>query len=127
MEKIYYENVLVGIRIREIKKEGSIPVTDAKEALQLVTLKHPKGTFLKAHLHIPQKRVTQRLQESLVVRKGRIKVELYTTQKKYFKSILLKPGEVFILLNGGYSLRMMQDSEIIELKNGPFKEDKELI
>lgn len=126
MEKIYYRKILVGIRIKKIKN-GSNPITDPKEALQLVTLKHPMGTLLKAHLHIPKKRVTQRLQECLVVRKGKVKVELYTTEKKYFKSILLNQGEAFVLLNGGYSLRMMKDSEIIELKNGPFKEDKELI
>lgn len=126
MEKIYYKNVLVGIRIRQIR-DGSNPITDPQEALQLVTLKHPKGVLLKAHLHVPQKRVTQRLQECLLVKKGRIRIGLYTTEKKYFKSIFLNPGESFILLKGGYSVFMMKDSEIIELKNGPFKDDKELI
>jgi hypothetical protein len=126
MKKIYCGKVLIGIKIGKIKS-GSIPITDTKEAIQLVTLKHAKGSILKAHLHVPVKRITQRLQECMVVKKGKVEVGLYSPEKKYFKSILLDQGEAFILLQGGCSLHMLRDSEIIEIKNGPFKEDKELI
>ena len=76
MEEIFYKKILIGLKIKSIQK-GSMPVTEGKEPLQLVTLKHPKGAYLKAHMHAPRKRITTRLQECLIVRKGKIKVDLY--------------------------------------------------
>jgi len=31
------------------------------------------------------------------------------------------------MMNGGYGIKILSDSELIEVKNGPFVEDKELI
>lgn len=126
IKKIIYKNELLGIRIRDIS-HGSVPITDGGEPLQLVTLKHPKGAYLKAHIHTPKKRVTNSLQECLIVKKGRVKLDLYGHDKKFHKYLYLKPGEVFVLAKGGYGIQLMEDSELIEVKNGPFKEDKILI
>jgi hypothetical protein len=126
MEKIFYKETLIGIRLRKIAK-GSIPITDENEPLQLVTLKHPKGAYLKAHRHTPKKRVTQCLQEALIVKKGRVKIDLYGPGDKFFKFIYLKEGETFVLMNGGYGIHVLKDAEILEFKNGPYVEDKVLI
>jgi hypothetical protein len=126
MTDIIHKKKLVGILLRAFPK-GSIPHTDGQEPLQLVTLKHPKGQYLLAHMHKPLKRTTTRLQECLIVRKGRIRIDIYGPDKKMFKKVTLKAGDVFILLNGGYGIHMLEASELIELKNGPFKEDKVLL
>ncbi|KKQ96658.1 MAG: hypothetical protein UV74_C0010G0004 [Candidatus Woesebacteria bacterium GW2011_GWB1_43_14] len=126
MEKIFYKKTLIGIRIKKIPK-GSVPLTDGKEPLQLVSLKHPKGSYLKAHIHEPKKRVTRSLQECLIVKKGKIRLDLYGRDKKKFKRLFLKAGESFILMNGGIGIHLLEDSECLEVKNGPFVEDKVLI
>lgn len=126
MEKIYYQDTLIAIRMKTIAS-GSVPITDGSEPLQLVTLKHPKGAYLKAHLHTPKKRQTETLQECLIVRKGKIKIDLYTPQRVFFKYVYLGVGEVLILVQGGYGIHILKDSELIEVKNGPFIEDKVLI
>lgn len=127
MEKFVYKNILIGIRIKRLQK-GSVPITDPKESVQLVGLKHPKGAYLKAHMHKLRRRVTARLQEGLFVRKGKIKIDLYAPETwKKFKSITLKAGEMFLLLNGGYGIHIVEDAELFEFKNGPFLEDKILI
>ncbi|HTW96842.1 MAG TPA: hypothetical protein VMD74_04270 [Candidatus Methylomirabilis sp.] len=126
MEKIYYGEKLIGLRIKTLAK-GSTPVTEDKQPLQLVTLKHPAGAYLKAHAHRPRRRTTERLQECLMVKKGRIKLDLYGPDKKLFKHLFLAAGDIFISLNGGIGIHFLQDGEIIEVKNGPFKEDKILI
>lgn len=123
MEKIYNNKILVAIRVSKIKN-GSIPITDINQPLQLVTLRHRKGSYLRAHVHNPKKRVTASLQECIVVKKGRVKVDLYTINKKYIKSLFLKQGQALLLVEGGYGIRLCEDSELIELKNGPFIEDK---
>ena len=126
MDRFYYNKTLIALRLKQIKS-GSIPQTDPKEPLQVVTLKHPKGTYLKAHLHQPKKRITQKLQECLIVVKGRIKIDLYTPQKKLIKYLYLNQGEVLIIVNGGCGIHLLHESEIVEVKNGPFIEDKVLI
>ena len=107
--------------------QGSVPVTSPDQPFQIVTLKHKKGTLLKAHLHIPTKRTTRYLQECLFVKKGKIKIALYTSDKKYLRSLFLNEGQIFLLIKGGYGIHILEDSEIFEFKNGPFIEDKQLI
>lgn len=126
MEKIFYKDTLVAIKISSFPK-GSTPLTDPYGPLQLVTLKHPKGAYLKAHMHKPKKRVTQKLQECLVVKKGKIKVNLYSPDKVKFKKIFLKEGQLLFMVNGGLGITVIADCEIMEFKNGPFVEDKVLI
>lgn len=129
MQEIWYKEILVGIKISTIKK-GSIPVTKGKEPLQMVTLKHPKGSYLKAHAHVPKRRVTSKMQECLIVKKGAVKIDLYAPLgKKFekFKTVSLIQGQIFILMNGGFGIHIMKDAELIEVKNGPFIEDKILI
>ena len=126
MEQIIHKGVVLAIRIKKIPR-GSTPATNEKESLQLVTLKHPKGAYLKAHMHKPLKRVTSSLQECLVVKKGKIRVDLYTQNKDYVKFIKLKEGELLIIMKAGIGITFLEDSEIMEFKNGPFKEDKILI
>lgn len=126
MEKILHNNELVAIRIKKLKKGITSP-TNPTEALQVVTHKRLQNEYTKPHMHAQKKRITKKLQECLVVVKGKIKVDLYSKSKKYFKSIYLLSGETIIFISGGHGVRILQDSEIIEIKNGPFIEDKVLI
>ena len=126
MDKVFYKKKLVGFRVRFITK-GSVPITEGTEPLQVVTLKHPKGAYLKAHMHAPRKRQTASLQECLIVKKGKIKIDLYGSNRKFIKYMYLSSGEMFLLMNGGIGIHVIKDAEMIEVKNGPFKEDKILI
>ena len=126
MSEIRYKKKLVAILLGRFPK-GSIPQTDGKEPLQLVSLKHPKGKYLLAHTHKPIKRQTAKMQECLIVKKGKIKVDLYGPDKKMFKKIVMKTGDLLFLANGGYGIHILEDAELVELKNGPFIEDKVLL
>lgn len=126
MQKIYYKKELLAIKI-DLLPKGSTPLTDPTFPLQIVALAHPKGKILAAHMHEPKKRTTPYLQECLVVKKGKIKVELYTREKKKFKKVFLKEGQALLMINCGVGITVMQDCEVMEFKNGPFVEDKVLI
>lgn len=126
MEKIIHNNILIAIRVKRLKN-GSIPITTPDDPLQIITHKHSKNHYIKAHIHVPKARSTQKLQECLVVKKGKLKVNLYAPKRKFFKYIYLTAGETLVLIDGGWSVHMLKDSEFIEIKNGPFIEDKLLI
>lgn len=126
MYKVIDKEKLIGLKLSKIS-DGSIPITNENEPLQLVTLKHKEGIHLKAHYHEPKKRITYKLQECLFVKKGLIKVNVYNKSGKFIESLVLKKGEIFFLVDGGYSIDLLKDSELIETKNGPFIEDKILL
>ncbi len=126
MIEICYKNKAIGLLIRKIST-GSLPQTKDNEPLQLITIKHPKGKYLVAHMHKSVKLQTSRVQECVVMRKGRVRMDLYGSDKKWFKRVILRAGDVFILQNGGHSFSFLEDSEFIELKNGPRAESKVLI
>jgi len=127
MEEIFYKNKLIGIRVKHMPN-GTVPITNEREPLQALSLRYKKNTHIvEAHFHAQKNRSANQLQECLVVIKGKIKIDLYGQDKKYFKSVNIKKGELFIRLSGGYKVSFLEDSEIFEFKNGPYKDDKVLI
>ena len=126
MEKIICNNTLLAVLFKKFKG-GAVPLTDPLEPLQVLVHKSQKGKYTKAHTHTPKQRITQKLQECLVVMKGKIKIDLYAPDKKFFKSTYLSPHEIVIFMNGGHAVHLLKDSEIVEVKNGPFIEDREFI
>lgn len=128
MEKVFYKKLVVGMKISKLPS-GSVPITADEEPLQMIGLKHPKGAYLKAHYHSSKHLTTSQVQECLFVKKGKVKLDIYgpSPRFKFLKKVFLKTGEAFIILKGGYGIHMLQNSELIEWKNGPYKNDKVLI
>ena len=126
MQKITDNGLVLGIKIDKMIK-GSKPITDPQEFVQVVTLKHSKGKYLQAHMHTPKQRRTAKLQECMIVVKGKVKLDLYSQGKKLVKQIYLNVGQGYLSLNGGIGIHILKNAEIIEVKNGPFIEDKILI
>lgn len=123
MEKIFHQKELLGVHVKQMLP-GSSPILDAGEPLQLLTLKHPKGAQVKAHTHTPTERVTTHLQECLVVVKGALQIALYGSGTKPVQEVRVNAGEAFVFMSGGHSVTFLEDAEVFEIKNGPFKEDR---
>jgi len=123
MKKCYYKKTLIGIKITSFAK-GSIPQTNPKESLGMLTIKLPKKTQIPAHIHKSVKKITYGSQECLIMKKGKIKIDLFGPDKKFFKSLLLKTGELFMVVSGGHKITVLEACEMFVIKNGPFKEDK---
>ncbi len=123
MEKILHKNELLGVHVKRMLP-GSTPVSDARAPLQLLTLKHVKGARIQPHTHQPIERVTTYLQECLVVIKGSLQIVLYGTETVPVKEVTVNAGEAFIFISGGHSVTFLEDAEVFEIKNGPFKEDR---
>ncbi len=126
MNKYYYKGTLIGIKIKKIL-EGSRPQTEPNEAVGILSFKHPSGAHFLAHKHRPRKRVTYQRQECFIVRKGKIAMRLFGPDNKFFKTITLGPGELFLAMGGGHDITVLEDCEVFEVKNGPYQEDKILI
>lgn len=126
MDRIYLHNKLVAVRVRRFP-DGTSPVSLPDGALQLLTIRRPSGHVVKAHRHVPQKRVTKMLQECLVVIRGKIRYDLFDAKGKCFKKVVVKAGEAMLVLGAGHAVHFLAPTLAYELKNGPFFEDKKFL
>jgi len=81
-----------------------------------------KGTHLAAHIHRLDHPLTiNAIQELLVVVSGTIRVTIYTRGGKRKKSVTLTSGDSILLMDGGHSVEFLEDSNVFELKQGPYR------
>jgi hypothetical protein len=88
---------------------------------QLGIIKYPKDSHIKAHYHNKVAREVFYTQEVLVIRKGKVKVNLFSNQNMDFLiSVILNTGDTILLASGGHGFEMLEDSEMLEIKQGPY-------
>lgn len=102
-------------------KKGLNFITSNEMFIQVGTWWYDAGKELQKHVHKDFDRVARRTQESVYVRKGSMKVTLYTEEFEKFKEFNLYEGELAVFGYGGHGYEILEnDTQIIETKNGPF-------
>lgn len=59
-------------------------------------------------------------QEVLFIRRGKLRVDFYTTEHEYLESRVLQAGDVILLIQGGHGFEVLEEVEMIEVKQGPY-------
>jgi len=96
-------------------------ITPDEMFIQVGSWWYDKGKELQKHVHKDFDRVARRTQESVYVRKGSMRVDLYTEDLEKFKEFNLYEGELAVFGFGGHGYTILEDdTQIIETKNGPF-------
>lgn len=90
---------------------------------QLAFMRHPAGKGIMPHVHNPVERRVTLTQETLFIRKGRMRVDFYDSERVYIESYELKTGDVILLIRGGHGFEMVEDTEFVEVKQGPYAGD----
>lgn len=104
----------------DFRKDGIEFFTPKKFSQQLGYMKHPAGYKIQPHIHKLVVREVQYTQETLLVKSGKIRVDFYSDDKKYVGSEKLSTGDVILLAGGGHGFVFLQDSELVEIKQGPY-------
>ncbi len=87
---------------------------------QLASMSYPAGKVIPAHRHNPVPRRVFFTQEALFIRKGKLRVDFYSAQREYCKSRVLGSGDVILLIAGGHGFEILEDLNMIEVKQGPY-------
>jgi mannose-6-phosphate isomerase-like protein (cupin superfamily) len=90
---------------------------------QLAYMHHPTGKTIEPHVHNPVPREVRYTQEVLFIRKGRLKVDFYDDSHAYLDSRELGAGDVILLCGGGHGFEVLEEIEMIEVKQGPYAGD----
>ena len=119
------ENVLAIIIRESFSKEGIEFFTPDEYSQQVGYMKRPKGYHIKPHIHHQISRTVSNTQEVLIIKKGKVRVDFFDAQKEYLMSEFLLKGDLIILISGGHGFFMEKESEIFEVKQGTYMEEKD--
>ena len=119
------ERILAVIISAKFSKPGIHFFTPNDYSQQLAYMNRPKGYEIDPHVHNPIARNVEFTQEVLFIKSGRVRVDFYSQERAYLESRALEAGDVILLASGGHGFTMIEESEIIEVKQGPYTSDKD--
>ncbi len=79
------------------------------------------GGVIAPHRHVPITRNIDRTCEVIVVRKGRCEVDIYNDDRELVPTRDLSTGDLVIIVSGGHGFRMVEDTILLEVKQGPYQ------
>jgi rRNA maturation protein Rpf1 len=122
-EQIKSGSTIVALILRknERAEDGAKFFTDTNNELQFGLLSHKKDYVINPHIHNDIKRQITRTQEVLHVQKGKVLAEFYDNRGKKVSESILNEGDTALLISCGHGFRMLEDSRIIEIKQGPYQ------
>ena len=99
-------NLIAIILYNEFTKDGIEFFSPDDFSQQLGYMKRKKGDTIQEHKHLLHLRETKFTQETLFIRNA---------------------GDVILLASGGHGFEFLEETEIIEVKQGPYAGDKDKV
>ncbi|NJB69186.1 mannose-6-phosphate isomerase-like protein (cupin superfamily) [Desulfobaculum xiamenense] len=127
VERVMHANRILAIIVRAgHEAEGIEFFTPDSFSQQLAAMRRPAGHVIEPHVHNPVPREVHLTQEVLFVKRGRMRVDFYDDERVYRESRILATGDVILLAEGGHGFHMLEETVLIEVKQGPYagEEDK---
>jgi hypothetical protein len=100
--------------------EATTFVTPDDAIQQVGFIVHPAGHEVKRHYHLPLERQIKSTPEVLVVREGRCEMYVYDDDQRLVATHELVTGDVMVMVGGGHGFRMLEDTVLLEVKQGPY-------
>ncbi len=126
IEYIKHLDLLLAIIIKHnFKEEGIKFFTPDDFSQQLGYMNRPKGYVIQPHVHNAVDRTVTLTQEVLFVKSGLVKIQFYTQEKEYLFDRILEAGDVILLSSGGHGFEMLEPTEMIEVKQGPYSGEQD--
>jgi quercetin dioxygenase-like cupin family protein len=98
-------------------------LTPPETTLQVGYVVYAGGQEIARHMHLPVERHIVGTAEVLVVQRGRCEVDVYAEDRRLVDTRELRQGDVLIALAGGHAFRVLEDTVLLEVKQGPFAGD----
>ena len=118
------DGLLLAIIVRhDYDKPGISFFTPNDFSQQLAYMHHPAGHVILPHVHNEVRREVLYTKEVLVIKKGKMRCDFYSDNHEYLKSEVVGTGDVILLANGGHGFECLEETEMFEIKQGPYAGD----
>ena len=124
VEEVKKKDKLLAMIIRnDYECDGVDFITPNEYSQQLAYMHHPTGKAIDAHIHNLVHRNVVMTQEVLFIKKGVLRVDFYDDYEDYLESRDLYAGDIILLVSGGHGFQVLEEVEMIEVKQGPYAGD----
>lgn len=128
MKKIIHNEQLIAIIIpHDFSKNGIEFFTPPELSQQLAYMKRPEGYAIQPHTHNTVERYIANTLETLFIKSGKVKIDLYDNNNQFIQDIIVTAGDIILLVSGGHGFTMLEESEMIEVKQGPYMGDQDKV
>ena len=126
IEKIEHQGATLAMIIRAgFRKDGIEFFTPNDYSQQLAYMNRPQGYRIVPHVHNEVHRDVFLTQEVLFIKSGRVEVDFYDMRRTPVCKVVLTAGDVILLAAGGHGFTMLEPTEMIEVKQGPYAGDRD--
>jgi hypothetical protein len=81
---------------------------------------YPAGGEVPRHVHRALERHLVGTSEVVIVRQGCCEVDIYDNDRQLVATRELREGDVMLMVGGGHGFRMLDDTVLLEVKQGPY-------
>jgi uncharacterized protein YjlB len=88
--------------------------------LQVGHVVYAGGAQIARHMHLPLERHVTGTTELLMVQRGSCEVDIFGPDRKLVTTRELHVGDMLIAVAGGHGFRVLEDTVLFEVKQGPY-------
>ena len=126
MEIFDKENKLLAIVVKKnTSKKDKDFHTDHSSEFQLASFNLKKDEIIQRHYHEKQERRIFSTNEVIVLQSGKMMLTIYDLNLEKIEDIFIESGDMVALFDGGHEIKILEDSIFIEVKQGPYFEQKD--
>lgn len=120
-EVIKFNGILYAEIIRaNLQVEKTTFFSQPTSSFQFGLLAHKAGYQELPHYHPSVKREITDLQQMFVVQRGIVAVDFYDNDGQKIVEVTLYPGDAILIVGGIHAIRVIEDTQCITVKQGPF-------
>jgi mannose-6-phosphate isomerase-like protein (cupin superfamily) len=121
IERIAHNEQVLCILIRaSLLPDQTTFMTPPEYKQQVGFVVYPKGGEITRHTHVSLQRHLVGTSEVLIVKKGRCLIDIYNDAHDLIASRELNEGDLMLMVGGGHGFRMLEDTILLEVKQGPY-------
>ena len=126
MEIFDKENKLLALVVKKnTSKKDKDFHTDHSSEFQLASFNLKKDEIIQRHYHEKQERRIFSTNEVIVLQSGKMMLTIYDSNLEKIEDIFIESGDMVALFDGGHEIKILEDSIFIEVKQGPYFEQKD--
>ena len=121
IENITWQGVPLAYIIRgKLNPTQTTFLTPPEFKQQVGFIVYPAGGEIQRHVHRPLERHLVGTSEVLIVRRGRCEIDIYNDERELVTTRELGQGDIMLMVGGGHGFRMLEDTVLLEVKQGPY-------
>lgn len=113
------EKILATVIRSNFGNEGINFISKPEDPFQVGVSNYSAGHEIKPHFHNKIEKTNVFNPEFIYVVIGEVEVTIYDDNSRV-KKIFLKTGDMLLQINGGHGFRILENTKLIELKQGPY-------